>query len=438
MSGALRRLWPGSLFGRLSAILCLGLALSYALNLQLLRYERRETGKNMMVYYLAQDLAASVAILERVAPLERAEWRLRFARQNYRYTDAPAQPGAPLHSPLALQVGGAVAAALGPRYPLALSARDGRMYLQLRLADATPLTVELVATEMALSPWSRLLSALQLLMLTLFTWLAVRWTTRPLAQLARAADALGPEQRGAPLPEDGPLEVARAARAFNDMQRRIATHLAERMHILAAISHDLQTPITRLRLRADMLDSAALRDKFQGDLDAMQVMVEEGIAYARSTGGASEKPCRTDLDALLDSLVCDYRDVGQHVTLSGRVGRAASTRPHALRRVVGNLLDNAIKFGGAAAVEVAVRAAPGGGVEIAVLDRGPGIPPGELYAVLQPFYRVEGSRNRATGGTGLGLAIAQQLALALGGSLALANRAGGGLEARLLLPLDGV
>ena len=435
---SLRRLWPGSLFARLSLVLCAGLLLSHALSLQLLRYERSATGKSMTLYYLAQDLATSVAILERVGPAERAGWVRRFERKNYRYVLAAAPDAShmALRSPQVAELVASVQAVLGARYPVTATAPPasaGRLHLHLRLTDGTPLTVELFGAAMALSPWSLLLSGLQLLMLMLFTWLAVRWSTRPLAQLARAADALGPDQRGPALPEDGPLEVARAARAFNAMQRRIAAHLAERMHILAAIAHDLQTPITRLRLRADLMDDALLRDKLQGDLDAMQAMVEEGIAYARSMHGASEAPCRIDLDALLDSLVCDYLDVGQRIALSGRFGRPAHTRPHALRRLVGNLLDNALKFG----TDVALTVTPQpGGILIAVLDRGPGIPDRQLDAVLQPFYRLEGSRNRGTGGTGLGLAIAQQLALALGGSLALSNRAGGGLEARLLLALD--
>ena len=290
---SLRRWWPRSLFARLSLVLCAGLLLSHALSLQLLRYERSATGKSMTVYYLAQDLATSVAILERVEPAERADWVRRFERRNYRYAlgaGAGANDSVP-RSPQAAELVASVQAVLGARYPVTATAPPasvGRLHLHVRLADGTPLTVELFSTTMALSPWSLLLSGVQLAMLMLFTWLAVRWSTRPLAQLARAADALGPDQRGPALPEDGPLEVARAARAFNAMQRRIAAHLAERMHILAAIAHDLQTPITRLRLRADLMDDPALRDKLQGDLDAMQAMVEQGIAYARSMHGASE------------------------------------------------------------------------------------------------------------------------------------------------------
>jgi signal transduction histidine kinase len=147
--------------------------------------------------------------------------------------------------------------------------------------------------------------------------------------------------------------------------------------------------------------------------------------------GATEVPLRVDPDALFDSLVCDYLDAGKEVSLHGQVATSLVTRPQALRRIVGNLVDNALKFGGAA--EIAVAASPGGQVTISVLDRGPGIPAESLEAVFEPFVRLEGSRNRQTGGTGLGLAIARQLALAMDAVLSLHNRPGGGLEARLVL-----
>jgi signal transduction histidine kinase len=259
----------------------------------------------------------------------------------------------------------------------------------------------------------------------------VRTATRPLHDLAVAADALGPDLKAARLSESGPSEVARAARAFNAMQERIAMYVTERMQILAAISHDLQTPITRMRLRVDMMDAESEGIKLRQDLQEMEALVKEGVTYARTLHGATELPCRIDPDALFDSLVCDYVDAGQAVSLQGRFGMPLMTRPQALRRIVGNLVDNALKFGGSAEIDVAML--PGGQASVAVLDRGPGIPADSLEDVFQPFYRLEASRNRQTGGTGLGLAIARQLALAMDATLELHNRAGGGLEARLTL-----
>jgi signal transduction histidine kinase len=213
------------------------------------------------------------------------------------------------------------------------------------------------------------------------------------------------------------------------MQDRIATHMKERVQILAAISHDLQTPITRMRLRTDLMDDSEGRVAMQRNLSEMEELVREGVTYARTLHGAAEAPVRLDPDALLDSLIGDYADASADVTLQGRIGRSITTRPVALRRILVNLIDNALKFGASAVVEVS--AAQDGTVIIQVLDKGPGIPEDKLEAVFEPFVRLESSRNRSTGGTGLGLAIARQLAVAIDARLSLANRDGGGLAACL-------
>jgi signal transduction histidine kinase len=263
---------------------------------------------------------------------------------------------------------------------------------------------------------------------------AVRLATAPLRTLADAADALGPDLRPAEMPERGPSEVVRATRALNAMQRRIAAYVDERLRILAAISHDLQTPITRMRLRIDMMDDSAQQQRLNDDLLQLQDLVREGLDYARAMHGKPETACATDLDALLDSIAFDYADGGAAVRFDGaRAGAGATvrTRPRALRRIVCNLIDNALKYAGDA--EVVLDFTQPGGAVIRVLDHGPGIPDAMLDAVFEPFYRLEGSRNRETGGSGLGLAIARQLTTALPGELTLHNRAGGGLEARLVL-----
>ncbi|MGN8554803.1 UNVERIFIED_CONTAM: ATP-binding protein, partial [Microbacterium sp. SLM126] len=213
---------------------------------------------------------------------------------------------------------------------------------------------------------------------------------------------MNPNVKSAPLDEDGPTEVARAARAFNAMRGRIAHFVAERVQILAAISHDLQTPITRMKLRAEMAEDSEEKRKMVNDLNEIQTLVREGLAYARSASGDGEPPSRVDLGSFVESLVYDYQDTGKDVAVVQNAGGAILTRPNALRRVLTNLIDNAIKYGGGAA-EVGVRREPGA-VVIAIMDRGPGIPEDKLDAVLQPFVRLEGSRNRETGGTGLGLA----------------------------------
>ncbi len=389
-----------------------------------------------MLGYLAKDIASSVAILDRVPAAERPSWLERLARRNYRYVLSDMPRGAPVDSALALQISTTLADALDPTSKAQVTAAPDnaeRMQVHTRLSDGNPLTIELTASAMPVSTWLPLLLLLQLALLAGCTWIAVRVATRPLDRLAHAADALGPDMKTQLLAEDGPLEVARAAAAFNAMQARIAEYLAERVQILAAVSHDLQTPITRMRLRADLMEDDVQRAKLLHDLEAMQALVQEGIAYARSAHSAVEPVRSIDVDALLKSVVYDYLDAGKTVSLSGRLGRPIVARPHALRRIVCNLADNALKFAHDAALIVETDA--NGCVSIAILDTGPGIPDEELASVLAPFYRVETSRNRDTGGTGLGLAIVQQLVTGMGGTLTLANRDGGGLEARITIPV---
>lgn len=434
----LRRLWPGSLLGRLGLILCAGLVAAHLLSFAFVLLERGLTMRGMMLDYLASDVASSVAVLERLPPAERAAWLPRLERPNYRLALGAGPPTSDASTGAGAQAAAAVGAALVPaREVRGFDRQDGGARLVLQLADGAPLFVEIGAPRWRISPWLLAVLALQLALLAALSGVAVRMATRPLRQLAEAADALNPAASGPPVPLQGPTEVRRAAVAFNGMQQRIREHLDERMRILAAVSHDLQTPITRLRLRADLLDDTALRDKLLADLAEMQGLVEEGISYARSAQAVREPEHPVDLAALLDSIACDYADAGAAVQLrvDGAVPQVR-TRPQALRRLLGNLVDNALKFAGAAEIEV--RPDPQGErLEIRVLDRGPGIPAGELQAVLEPFYRVEDSRSRATGGTGLGLAIAQQLATALGGTLSLAARDGGGLAATVMLPARG-
>ena len=285
---------------------------------------------------------------------------------------------------------------------------------------------------MPLAEWLPYVFAAQMVLLILCTWVAVRQAVRPLGALAAAADALDPNKKGSPVSESGPSEVANAARAFNAMRDRIAHYLEERVQILAAISHDLQTPITRMRLRADMAEDTPEKDKLVSDLREIERLVQDGIAYARSSHGSGEKTSRIDLASFIDSIAYDYQDTGKAVTVAGFVQGTAVTKPHALSRILTNFVDNAIKFAGAA--EISVERSGEGAIVITVLDRGPGIPDDKLEAAMQPFFRLETSRNRDTGGTGLGLAIAQQLAVSVDGAVRIYNRPGGGLGAEISLP----
>lgn len=426
--------WPRTLFMRLTLILFIGLVVAHALSFWLIMRERTEATTGLMLGYLQQDVASSVALLDRLPAAERAAWLPRLERRTYSFSLEPGMAGRAPDTKLSSMIAASFLDAIGSHYRVTAHVVPGqkdRVQAQLELSDGMPLTIDMRPAGLPISGWLPVVLLLQLILLAGVTWLGVRLATRPLVQLANAADTLGPDLRASTLPEDGPLEVARAAKAFNAMQGRINHYMAERMQILAAISHDLQTPITRMRMRADMLDDSEQREKLNHDLKEMEVLVKEGVAYARTLHGTSEPPCALDPDALLESLVFDYTDAGQKLELHGKVGHSITTRPNALRRVLINLIDNALKF----STQVELRAGEGadGRIIIQVLDNGPGIPEAELEAVFQPFYRVEVSRNRDTGGTGLGLAIARQLAQAMNASLNLHNRAAGGLEARLVL-----
>ena len=259
---------------------------------------------------------------------------------------------------------------------------------------------------------------------------AVRWATRPLNELADAADELGRNIDRPPMPEKGPLEVARAARAFNTMQARLAGYLRERTATLAAMSHDLKTPVTRLRLRAELLDDGVLKDKIAQDLEEMESMVHATLDFMRGVAN-TEQARPLDVTALLESLQADAADMGGQVALEGAIARPYLGRPQALKRCLGNLVDNALKYGKAATL---LMQDSEDRLVIRIRDQGPGISEQELERVFEPFYRVESSRSRNTGGTGLGLSIARQIAGLHGGSLELHNLAGGGLEAVLTLP----
>ncbi len=255
-------------------------------------------------------------------------------------------------------------------------------------------------------------------------------TMRPLKQLAQAAKDLGNDINHPPLTLSGASEIRQASAAFNAMQARIRQHISQRTQMLAAITHDLQTPLTRLRLRLEKVADTELYDRLVGDLSAMQSMVKEGLDLARSMD-STEAMQALDLDSLLDSVCSDAADAGQKVTLGGHAGMALMARPIAMRRCLVNLIDNAVKYGQYAQVTVERIA---GAARIRIRDGGPGIAPDQLAKVFEPFYRIETSRSRESGGTGLGLTIARNIAEQHGATVLLANHVDGGLEVTLIVP----
>jgi signal transduction histidine kinase len=303
---------------------------------------------------------------------------------------------------------------------------------QVRLQDGTWATFDTQITpESASLPWRLLLTLATLLAVVLIvSYVAVRWVTRPLHVLASAADELGRDINRPPLPESGPAEVSRAARAFNNMQAHLIHFIEERTRILAAISHDLKTPITRMRLRAEMLDDDNLRAKFESDLLEMQTMVTQALDFMRGLSNVEPEQL-VDVMALLETLQSDNEAMGRKVSIAGRVTQPLRAAPQLIKRCIANLIDNAVLYGKEAEIHAEET---GTELTLRIRDHGLGMPSKELERVFEPFYRLEASRNRETGGTGLGLSIARNIARAHGGDVRLRNHEHGGLEAIVTLP----
>ncbi|WP_068080076.1 ATP-binding protein [Novosphingobium rosa] len=295
-------------------------------------------------------------------------------------------------------------------------------------------TIDLFALEI---PHNGSLDPIYLFLIVLASALVSLWaarlTTVPLRRLTGAAQRFSLSIDPEAIPVTGPGEVRVALETFNLMQQRVRDGFRERTHILAAIAHDLQTPITRLRLRLEHVQDAPLRERLVGDLAAMQALVRDGLDLARSSENREEWSM-VDIDSLVTSLVEDHIEMGAPVSLSSQCSVSAWIKPDALTRCLENLISNAIKYGGEARVTCARRE---GLVEIAVADSGPGIPEERLAEMFEPFVRGETSRSRSTGGTGIGLTIARAQANSFGAVLQLANRPEGGVVARLGFPIHG-
>ncbi|TCI00572.1 HAMP domain-containing protein [Roseococcus sp. SYP-B2431] len=267
----------------------------------------------------------------------------------------------------------------------------------------------------------------------LILW-GVRRLTRPVADLAAAATRLGRDVNAPALPESGPAEIATAAAAFNTMAANIRRFVADRTQMLAAISHDLRTPITRLRLRAEFLEDEEQRAKMLADLAEMEAMIASTLAFARDDA-ANEPAASVDIASLARTVLDEAADANpEHaagIAFDGPEHLVMRVRPVALKRALSNLVGNALKYGDAARLALERR---GESVVMLLDDAGPGIPEAMQEKVFQPFQRLEDSRNRETGGTGLGLTIARSILRAHGGEVSLHNRREGGLRVAIRLP----
>lgn len=287
--------------------------------------------------------------------------------------------------------------------------------------------------EFGLNAWQKrvvlwfTLSALAMLPIT---WVFARRLSRPIQVFAEAAERLGRDPRAQPLSVKGPAEVTMAARAFNDMQERLQRYVEDRTAMVGAIAHDLRTPLTRLRFRIEGLPEDQ-RAKYAADLDQMEAMITATLGFVRDAAKTAERT-PLELSSLVESLCDEMAETGAAAEVESGEKVVVEGDPMALRRLIANLLENAIKFGGRARARVFQA---DGHAIVEIDDDGPGIPPCDAEKVFEPFYRREPSRSRQTGGIGLGLAVVRTIARGHGGDVALENRDGGGLRARVLLPL---
>jgi signal transduction histidine kinase len=292
---------------------------------------------------------------------------------------------------------------------------DSVLSVSIQLTDGSWFNVATPGTRLRSAWWSRVFVPIivtTIIVLFLTFW-AIRRSAKPLALFAQAAERLGRDVNAPPMPEDGPKEVLSASRAFNEMQRRIQSFIKDRTHMLAAISHDLRTPITRLRLRAELIDDPEQQAKMLADLDQMEQMIAATLSFARDEA-TDETSVRFDLAAMLQSLADDISDTNGRASYDGPDKLEWTGRPGALKRAFQNLADNAIKYG--KRVDIALQRVDKGFV-VMFTDDGPGIPEDEYLKVFEPFYRVDPSRNRDTGGVGLGLAVARSVIRAHGGDI---------------------
>lgn len=441
----MKRFFPRSLFGRLVLILVLGLTLAIVIAAAFNLNERSHLIHHASTRRAVEHIVTTVKVFDRIPTRSQIGITRVLGTRRWRVDIGQPPPAATVPAPNRAFIK-ALRSELGPRFPVrftrikdslhsqARSQAQPRNRIAVRLSDGNWLRFTEHPHHHRLHsiwPLSLLIEfAVLLAILISFSLYALARATRPLAMLARAANALGRDIRSPPLAETGPSEVRRAAAAFNLMQKRLIGFIEGRIRLFTAISHDLKTPVTRLRLRAEMLDNEKLRADINADLDDMETMLGATLAYLRGEA-KQERIQPLDVNALLDSLVADARALEQTVTLEGRAQSPYPARARALTRAIDNLVQNALRYGGRADIEVRDTSSA---LVIRVADNGPGIPESELEQVFEPFYRVEASRNRETGGTGLGLAIVREVAEAHGGNITLANRSGGGLLATLTLP----
>jgi signal transduction histidine kinase len=440
------RLWPRSLAARTAVVLLVGLVVVQGAGLTIHALDRID------VQHIAQarDVAVRVVGVYRAVMMSPPDQRGYVLKEATPGLQAELSPDPPVMEPAdemrpvrqhLLRVNMNLVALLGVS-----------RWQELRIQWQPPRHRVVIGMHLPGGPWLNVAAAVEparpwhsptflaaFLLMTVaaagLTLWAVRRLTLPVRTLAVAAEALGRDVNAPPLPEDGPLEVATAAAAFNTMAARIRRFVEGRTEMLTAIGHDLRTPITRLKLRAEFIEDDEQRAKMLADLEELEAMVSATLAFGRDAQ-TTEAVSSLDLPELLRTVLDEAGDarpdVVEKLAYEGPPHLTVRARPLSLKRALANLVSNAVAYGGSARVRLL---APGDGMlTIEVEDDGPGIPPGELERVFEPFHRGEPSRSRETGGVGLGLPIARNIFRAHGGDVTLCNRPMGGAKAMAAFP----
>lgn len=441
----------GSMANRIFLILIAGILIATGMTTWLANYSRSHALQEAREQHHAERIEQIILVVESIAPEARIEalkvakhFGMEISEVSTFPQDSISDENTPFVSTLRELLGNERKVVLIKDAQCMAAHPDGPAsracnVIYVTLKDRTQLRLQIRPPGRPMAPpppritlHEAVFHGLFLVLIAILAYAVSRMAARPIRQLAKAATSLGNNLDNPPLPETrGPMEIRQAAGAFNAMQARIRRQIQHRTHMLAAVTHDLQTPMTRLRLRLEKVQDEELRGKLITDLSGMQGLVREGLDLARSMD-STEALQRLDTDSLMDSVCADAIDGGQDVTLTGTTGAFIQGQPNALRRCLTNLVDNAVKYGQHARVAISRQ---GQHVVIRLCDNGPGIPEDQLEAVFDPFYRLENSRSRDTGGTGLGLTIARNIAQTHRGTLTLSNLPEGGLVATLTLPI---
>jgi signal transduction histidine kinase len=441
----LRTLLPADFRSQVAGILLMGLVLSQALAAMLYMVLLPQWQRVLRPELAVEKVAMVARLLGAVTPAQRPAFARLWDDRDFSITYIPAaRATAPLRPMTGSRADSALRLSIAERLGQTLDAVRVGSVATLGEPDAKRIVVQLpggdrldivspVGLEVRYGMLEELAIVAFVVLVTGGLWAWLTWSvTAPLTRFAHAAESVGLDIHAPPMPEQGPAQLQRAIRAFNEMQVRLQRFLDDRTRMLGAIGHDLRTPLTRLRLRIETDRAWEEKSKMLSDIERMEAMLSSALAFIRGLDEEMEAPDAVDLDSLLQTACDMVSDLGGEVSYSGPARCRYHCRPHAMLRALTNVVSNAAKYGNRA--RVSLRPQPGAGYQIDVEDDGPGIPDDEKEKVFEAFYRTAPAREMDSEGMGLGLSIARTIVLAHGGTIELHDRKPLGLTVRIVLP----